>query len=511
MGVISDIRQSGLGTPLLMLLVIPLLLLLIACKELYGKRKKNLLHLPGPFPLPFVGNALKFIGPTEDFVHKMTYLVNKYGSVFRLHLGPRANLIISEPEAFEKILSSNKHITKGKDYVFLWDWLGFGLLTSTGAKWHSRRKMLTPAFHFRILEDFLDIMNNQCDILCQKLTERVDKSEFDIFPYITHCALDIICETAMGKCINAQENDDTDYVKAVFRSSEIVFQRQRSPWLWYDKLFHLTPMGAEWRHAVKIMHNFTNEVIRERKVYQENLENETNEDDDVGIKKRFAFLDLLIKQSQGGTVLSDEDIREEVDTFMFEGHDTTAANMSFTMYMMALHPSYQKRVQEELDEVFQGSDRMATSDDLNKLKFMEACLKESLRLYQSVPVMSRTTGEDMELNGYIIPKGTNVILVNFFLHRDQRTFNDPNTFNPERFTSKNTETRHPYSYIPFSAGPRNCIGQKFAMLEEKVLVSSVLRNFNLKTTVPLEELKLLPEVVLKPFNGIRVSITKRDS
>ncbi len=142
----------------------------------------------------------------------------------RIHLGPRPNLIVSTPEVFEKILSNNKHITKGKDYVFLWDWLGFGLLTSTGTKWHSRRKMLTPAFHFRILEEFLDVMNNQCSVLCKKLGEKADKGEFNIFPYITHCALDIICETAMGKCINAQENDDTNYVKAVYRSSEIVFQ-----------------------------------------------------------------------------------------------------------------------------------------------------------------------------------------------------------------------------------------------------------------------------------------------
>ena len=84
--------------------------------------------------------------------------------------------------------------------------------------------MLTPAFHFRILEDFLDIMNNQCNIMCEKLSERADKSEFDIYPYITHSALDIICETAMGKCINAQENGNSEYVRAVYRSAEIVFQ-----------------------------------------------------------------------------------------------------------------------------------------------------------------------------------------------------------------------------------------------------------------------------------------------
>ena len=172
----------------------------------------------------FIGNALLFLGPHELFIDVITNLFHTYGSVMRIHLGPRPNLLVSSPEAFEKILSNNKHITKGKDYVFLWEWLGFGLLTSTGTKWHSRRKMLTPAFHFRILEEFLEVMNSQCSVLCKKLGEKADKGEFNIFPYITHCALDIICETAMGKCINAQENDDTKYVKAVYRSSEIVFQ-----------------------------------------------------------------------------------------------------------------------------------------------------------------------------------------------------------------------------------------------------------------------------------------------
>ena len=246
-------------------------------------------------------------------------------------------------------------------------------------KWHSRRKMLTSAFHFRILEDFLDVMNNQCQTLISKLDKKVDCEEFNLYPYITHCALDIICETAMGKNINAQDNNDTDYVKAVYRGSEIVFQRQRSPWFWYDWLFSLTPTGIEWKNAIKLMHKFTTDVINERKEYHKMIGNDDHEDEDIGIKKKFAFLDLLIKESKGGTVLTDDDIREEVDTFMFEGHDTTAANMAFTMYMMALYPGIQEQVQCELDQIFGESDREATSEDLSKMKYMEACLKESLR------------------------------------------------------------------------------------------------------------------------------------
>ena len=122
-----------------------------------------------------------------------------------------------------------KYSNKGRDYTFIWPWLGTGLLTSTGAKWHSRRKLLTPAFHFRILEDFLDVMNKQSSIFGNILEGLAGDKVIDIFPYVTHCALDIICETAMGKSIGAQANSGTDYVKAIYAASDIIFQRQRSP------------------------------------------------------------------------------------------------------------------------------------------------------------------------------------------------------------------------------------------------------------------------------------------
>ena len=273
---------------------------------------------------------------------------------------------------------------QGEDYRFLLGWLGQGLLTSRGAKWHARRKLLTPAFHFRILEDFLQVMDQQANILVRKLSAHAqqDSRPFDIFPLVTHCALDIICETAMGRSINAQEDSDTEYVQAIYTSSDIVFRRQASPWLWSDWFFHLTPLGWRWRKALAVLHGFTNSVIQERKAEISATATDDDaqkEQDDIGIKKRVAFLDLLIKESQGGSVLTDEDIREEVDTFMFEGHDTTAANMTFTLFLLAAHTEVQQRCQAELDEIFQGSDRDATSADLGQMKYIESCLKESLR------------------------------------------------------------------------------------------------------------------------------------
>ena len=151
------------------------------------------------------------------------------------------------------------------------------------------------------------------------LTDQSQVEEFDVFPLVTHCALDIICETAMGKSVGAQEDSDSDYVRAIYSASDIVFNRQMSPWLWNDLLFSLTPMGFKFKSLLEVLHTFTDSVIRERKEEHKAYQTNTSEKDDFGMKKKQAFLDLLISASEDGGNLSDRDMREEVDTFMFEG------------------------------------------------------------------------------------------------------------------------------------------------------------------------------------------------
>ena len=151
------------------------------------------------------------------------------------------------------------------------------------------------------------------------LTDQSQVEEFDVFPLVTRCTLDIICETAMGKSVNAQEDSDSDYVRAIYSASDIVFNRQMSPWLWNDLLFSLTPMGFKFKSLLEVLHTFTDSVIRERKEEHKVYHANNSEKEDLGMKKKQAFLDLLISASEDGGNLSDRDMREEVDTFMFEG------------------------------------------------------------------------------------------------------------------------------------------------------------------------------------------------
>ncbi|KAJ4433396.1 hypothetical protein ANN_15655 [Periplaneta americana] len=268
------------------------------------------------------------------------------------------------------------------------------------------------------------------------------------------------------------------------------------------------------KRLVNSLNNSNLSVIQERKAQLLGNGNKMqgysgSEDEVIGKKKRKAFLDLLLEASLGGVKLTDTELREEVDTFMFEGHDTTSAGMCWALYMLGLHPEVQAKAFEEQERVFQGSTRSVTMKDLSEMKYLEQVIKESLRLYPSVPFIGRLLNEDIEIGGYKLPAGCILTLHIYQVHRNPKQFPNPHKFDPDNFLPERIAKRHPYAYVPFSAGPRNCVGQKFALLEEKTVLSYMLRNFKWSSLDKVEDIKLVAELVLRPENGIRLKITKR--
>ncbi|XP_037382244.1 cytochrome P450 4V2-like isoform X1 [Talpa occidentalis] len=465
---------------------------------------------------PVVGHALMMKPDAREFFQQLISYTEEYRHVplLKLWLGPVPVVALYHAENVEVIVTSSRQIDKSYLYKFLEPWLGQGLLTSTGNKWRARRKMLTPTFHFTILENFLDVMNEQANILVNKLERHVNQEAFNCFSYITLCALDIICETAMGKNIGAQSNEDSEYVRAVYRMSDTIHRRMKMPWLWLDLLFFMVKEGREHKRSLKILHNFTKNVIAERaREMKRDGESQSNHKGTASSKnKRRAFLDLLLNVTDDqGNKLSHDDIRQEVDTFMFEGHDTTAAAINWSLYLLGSYPEVQREVHKELEEVFGRSDRSASLEDLKKLKYLECVIKETLRLFPSVPLFARHLSEDCEVAGYRIVKGSQALVLTYALHRDPRFFPDPEEFKPERFFPENSQGRHPYAYVPFSAGPRNCIGQKFAIMEEKIILSCILRQFWVDSNQKREELGLAGELILRPTNGIWIKLKRRNT
>lgn len=208
---------------------------------------------------------------------------------------------------------------------------------------------------------------------------------------------------------------------------------------------------------LKILHDFTDGVIQARR--NELLSNEQiNLDRDesnheIGIKTKQALLDLLLHSTIDGKPLSNEDIREEVDTFMFEGHDTTTSGIAFCLYNLALHPEIQAKVFAEIQTEIGLGDVKLSLQELNKLSYLELVIKESLRLFPSVPYFARRITEETTSSGVTFPKGCNVTISPYLMGRDPDIFHDPLSFKPERFDAETTtEKINPYAYIPFSAG-----------------------------------------------------------
>ncbi|XP_037040832.1 cytochrome P450 4d1-like isoform X2 [Bradysia coprophila] len=477
------------------------------------------LRLPGPIPLPIIGNGLLFFNKSsaENF-QIVGQLVNDYGDVARIWLGPSLLAIIKNPKYLETILSSPKHIEKSGEYNYVKPWLNDGLLLSKGSKWFQRRKILTPAFHFKILEQFVEIFDAQSRILVETLAKYDQKTEVEMFPLVTLCALDVICESAMGTQINAQQNSNSDYVLAVKKIAHIIHMRMFSVLLRENFLFRFSRLYSEEKRALKTLHDFTDKVINERRnaILTNNSEHNDKKsdsvDESIGMKRKMAFLDILLQSTVNGKPLSNSDIREEVDTFMFEGHDTTTSGITFCLYCIAQYPEVQQKCFQEIRDVI-GDDvtKPVTLNDLNNLNYFDLVIKETLRIFPSVPLIGRELQEEVVIGKYTLPKGTNVVIPIYYMGHDPNIFVNPEVFTPERFlVERNTEKNNPFSYIPFSAGPRNCIGQKFAVLEIKSLVSKVLRYFEISLAENSKEYPtLLAELILIPESKINFHVKPR--
>lgn len=300
-------------------------------------------------------------------------------------------------------------------------------------------------------------------------------------------------------------------------------RRSQAPWLVLDCLYYRTEDGRQYQKNVSAIHAFTTKVISKRReeiineiqAANSKKDNTPKMDDDLHLTgrtfKRLTFIDILLRYSiEVDSTLTTDDIREEVDTFMFEGHDTTAMGIAWSLYMIASRPDVQAKLHEELDGVLQ-SDLNAdiTLEKLKELKYFDRVLKECQRLFPSVPVIGRATSEDISLGKHVVPADSDVDIFIYALHRDPSVFPDPEVFDPDRFLPENVVHRHPYAYVPFSAGPRNCIGQRYALMEVKIIVATILRRFTLEAVDQRDQLMLACELVLRPLNGLKVSFTPR--
>ena len=465
--------------------------------------------VPG-WPTHWLYGNLHQIGNFDETIMKVSrqYVYSNHYKMTKTWIGPLfVSIAVHHPSCVKELF---KHSKDALVYDIVRPWLGEGLLTSEGEKWFRNRRLLTPAFHYAILKPYVPVYNSCIQTLIEKWTvSSKEGNSVKLFDTICLASLDIILQCAFSYKSDCQ-NTRPPYVEAVQRLTYACSERLLNPLYQVNWLYSLTPHGRRTKQLCKLVHDHADMVIEQRKkalglTGNQKIVDMTSFLEQVSKSRRLDFLDILLTASdENGVGLSDLEIRNEVDTFMFEGHDTTTSGMCWTLYCLAQHPEHQQKVREEVNSVLSGREHL-TYDDLKELKYTQCCIKEALRLYPPVSIIFRQLDRDLEIDGQWFPKGMHFRIPIQSIHNNPDVWPDPEIYDPMRFHPSHAESRDPYAYLPFSAGSRNCIGQNFAMNEEKTVIASLLNQFRLSVDQD-HKVEMLPRMVLKAKNGIRIFV-----
>ncbi|KAK4878930.1 hypothetical protein RN001_007076 [Aquatica leii] len=492
---------------MIFLLVVLVLFLAVLIKLYYRYYTVDayLTSIPGPKSLSILKNTLGFRRPFLDVLNNY---FQQFGDTFKfetifLYVG----VTTRDADLIQFVLNSPKLLEKGNSYKFLHNLLGNGLLTNNGSIWKHHRKLITPCFHYTILEGFLDLFHSCESFLLANLEKEVGKEVVDIFSIVRVHTLNMICTSSMGSTIKANSN----FFQNINDLCRIFAERIISPVKSMDLFFSLTTDYKVQQQAVTNMHQYTDLIISSRRKELQNKNKAINLPvDDTGKKKKLSFLDTLLQSQTECSTLTDKEIRDEVITFMLAGYETIASTLSYVLYSLAQNPDVQNKVVDELKLIF-GNEKntQSTMDNLLNMKYLEMVIKETLRLYPVAPVITRAVTEDITFGNITFPKGVNISMSIFDLHRNPKYYENPEQFDPERFNLENIMKRPSCAYIPFSSGMRNCIGQNYAILETKSVLSKILRNFEILPSPADEGLKLQANVVLRSTTGIKIQLKQR--
>lgn len=345
----------------------------------------------------------------------------------------------------------------------------------------------------------------------------------DCVQQLSKLTLDALAETSLGVKLDLQKGNKTDYMDNLTRFFELFTERFMNPiMLFSDLLYNLTRNGKESGKVSKELKLFTSNIIAQRKAEvlasrtAINKSDQRTSDDSLRLtstRKRMSLLDLLLSYHLDDNLLSETDIQEQLDAFTFAGHDTTALSMTFICYLLTKNLDVQDRAFEEIIEVCGDNyDDDVTTNHVRQLKYLERVIKECLRHLSPSVLFARQLTEDIVTrDGHVIPAGADVFQLVSVLHFDAELFENPKKFDPDRFLPEIAAKRPAFGFIPFSAGNRNCLGQRFAMNEMRVVMANILRRFRVELVDAEYTMVTITEGLHKPRDKVRLRFVPRRS
>src|SRR5215510_2251838 len=393
---------------------------------------------PGPRGNPIMGVMRDFNRDTLGFITQSM----KYGDVVRCRFLYVWAYFLYNPADIETMLSTNaKSFRKARSLrsPFFYRLVGNGLVTSEGDFWRRQRRLAQPAFHRQRISSYGDVMVQYAEraIVNWKAGELRD---------LARDMMRITLEIVVKTLFNSDVSNDADHVGETLSRLVKPFASQATlKWILDNRL--PTPGHRRYFNAVSEIDRIVFRIIAERRA--------------SGYDEGDLLSMLLQAQDEDGSQMNDAQLRDEVITLFLAGHETTALALSWSWYLLANYPEMEKKFHAELAEVLGG--RAPNVSDLPRLKYTEMIAKEAMRLYPPAYAVGREAIEETEISGYRVPKGTQLFAFQWVTHRDPRYFDEPEAFKPERW--ENAEQIPRYAYFPFGAGPRQCIGNYFAMME----------------------------------------------
>ena len=440
---------------------------------------------PGPRGHFLLGNLREF---RSDVLGLLLRATAAHGDIVRCKLGPQVVHLLNHPDHAEQVLQKraanyDKHT---RSSAFIRSVTGESLLTSNGEAWKSERRMVQPAFHHQHIAGFAAQMSTAAaNMLLDWRTRPAPDQPLGISSEMTRLTYTIVGQTLFS----FDTGKDAETIEAAMGTIlPHVFNRLGQIINW--PIWLPLPANRRFHRALGEVDRVVYQIIARHRQAQEN-----------GEPDRDLLAMLLRIRDESGNSLTDTQLRNETITFLLAGHETTANALTWAFHLISQNAEVEKNLHQEISRVL--DDRIPTLENVMKLPYTKAVIREAMRLYPPIWIIERRVIEEDVIGGFTLPAGSAVVVSPYAMHRHPGFWKQPEKFDPTRFID-----RTPEAYLPFGAGPRFCIGHEFAMLEAQIIIAMVLQSFSLRM-VPGHPVVPLPGITLRAKHGMMMTLHPR--
>lgn len=423
---------------------------------------------------------------SSDSLQTFLRWAQQFGDIFYYRAAWLHVYFLNDPELIEWVLIRNSQNFLKDRVVQNSRWFfGNGLLTNEGDSWLRQRRLSQPAFHRERVASYGRVMTTYTEAMLKSWTAGETR---DVHQDMMQLTLRIVV-----RCLFNVEAEKTDIISSAMN---LLMRNATGARMLLPPIARYlpTPSMIALRHAVGHLERTVYDIIAVRR---------TSNADSGDLLSM-----LMNARDEDGSGMSDKQLRDEVLTFLLAGHETTALALSWTWYLLSQYPDVEEKLHAEVQNVLAG--RSPEFADLPALDYTERVIKESMRLYPPAWSLARTAIQDFELRGYEIPAGANIVMSQWIMHRNPKYFADPEKFDPDRWLDPAMQKLPRFVYFPFGGGPRQCIGNMFAMMEATLLLATVAQRFQLRL-VPDHLVIAVPSFTLRPKHGIKMKLEARSS